>query len=126
METINLEEPSNGSNIWAHPHHNSKGHYFKKKPHFRIKRPLTDDCKYRFQLEVKTPTESDGSQTFDAIIWSLTISNTRWRRISANALKSSAKLHMKNVGTDIPLRWNTRVDNPMNVRLILRCTANLL
>ena len=112
METINLG-PSNGSSIRAYHHHNNKGHsFFKKKPQLRIKRPLSDDCKYRFQLEVKTPTESDGSQTFNAIIWSLTISNTRWRRISANALNSSAKLHIKNVGTDIPLRWNTRVHQP--------------
>lgn len=109
METMNLGEPSNGSSIRVDPHHNSKGHYFKKRPHLHIKRPLSDDCKYRFQLEVKTPTESDGSQTFNAIIWSLTISNTRWRKISANALNSSAKLHMKNVGTDIQLRWNARV-----------------
>jgi hypothetical protein len=114
VKPIDLREHAVGSNIRTYPHYYSKGYsLFKKKPRLDIKESLAS---VSIPLEVKTPTKSDES-TFNAIIWSLRISNTRWPRISATALKSSAKLHIKDVGTEIPLRWNTRILQPQECTL---------
>jgi hypothetical protein len=110
MKTLNLreQEPHGPSNCYSR--YSSKGNsFFKKKPRLDIKKPL---ARFPIQLEPKTPNESDERHTFNAIIWTLRISNTRLRWISANALNSSAKLHIKDVGADIPLRWNTRIIQP--------------
>lgn len=110
MNTINLGEHPNGPDNWTSPCNRSKGAYFfRKKPRLDIKKPVSS---LPIHLEVKTTNESDERQTFNANIWRLRISNTRLRRLSANALDCSARLHIRDVGVDIPLRWNTRVRQP--------------
>jgi hypothetical protein len=109
VKTINLGAPNGPDNRTCPCHRRKANSSFKKKPHLGIKKPLAS---VPIQLEARTPNESDERQTFNANIWTLGISNTRPRWISSNALECSARLHIRDVGADIPLRWNTRNIQP--------------
>jgi hypothetical protein len=114
MKTINLAE-KNGirhrNGTFRCPLSVRQSHsFFRKKPRLGLNKSIG-----KVPIELTVAWQRQGSElrdlkVFKANIWVLEINNTR--RFSSTATHSYATLHIRNLGSDIPLEWRTYIEEP--------------